>query len=88
MRDVIEIEVDRLTTLLNYRKEYFKLCDLFNIPPDIRDYPNAGDNIIERIKTYQTGYILRKSAAEKELNTAFEELPPVLPVNMDLTDGK
>lgn len=75
MADKIEISLDELQELLCYRKEFNAVCDLFNIPPSIRHYPNTAKNIIERIKTYQTGYLLRKSAADKENQLAFDELP-------------
>ena len=88
--EYITIPVKELTRLLDIRREHFKVCGIFNIPVEQRGEEWVGKGIIERINTYITGYIMRKSVAEKELGAAFREeinvkiQDPVLPLDTSL----
>lgn len=72
---IAEVDVELLTDLLNYRRQYFKICDKFAILTEKRGEEWAGNGIIERINTYLTSYTLRKLVTEKEGGQAFREGP-------------
>lgn len=76
--DTVEVPVDFLTLLLNYRREYFILCEEFKIPDQRRSEKGIAVAIIERVHTYLTSYVARKSIAERENGAAFRASPPVV----------
>lgn len=75
-KDFTLVSTEELTDLLNYKREYFKICDEFKVPVQQRGWPTVGRNIIERIHTYLTAYVGRRSIAEKEVGSAFRDGPP------------
>jgi len=73
--DTVEISMTTLTELLDYRREYFKICDEFKVPIDRRHEPQVAQSIIERIHTYLTSYLIRRNATEQSNGAAF--VPPL-----------
>lgn len=62
-----------LEDLFARNKNYDQICDLFGIPKEERSGSFVGSQIIERIKTYQTAYTIRKSIHERETGAAFHQ---------------
>lgn len=62
----IEITHEKLRYFLTIERSYNAIADLFSLTEKERNSENAGDWMIDRIKQFQTGYILRKSIIDKE----------------------
>lgn len=76
-REFSLVPTEELTDLLNYKREYFKICELFKIPLQQRSWPNVGAAVIERVHTYITSYIAKRSLTERDNGAAFPPLEPV-----------
>lgn len=75
--EFITIEVSALTDLLDCKREYNKICDEFKMNPEDRSKNGAADAILERVHTFLTGYILRRSVTERENGAAFRQTAPI-----------
>lgn len=74
-------EILELITQLSVERDAYKqnwdaICNEFKIPEDSRLLPHVPTQIIERIHTYLTGYVGRRSVAERENGAAFRDTPP------------
>lgn len=76
MSDISPEIVDLLAELLDYRENWFKLCKYFKVSPDDRRAFYKADQMIERINTYLTSYVGRRSIDERESGAAFRDPTP------------
>ena len=70
-QEMISIPVAQLTELLDIRREYFKVCDIFKIPTLLRGQYWVGNGIVDRIHTYLTAYTIKETMAKKETGASF-----------------
>lgn len=73
--------MELLTQLAEERNSYKRfvdeICEMFSVPEKDRLKPYVAGQIKERIRTYLTVYITRRSLVERETGAAFT--PPPLP---------
>lgn len=73
----IEVPIDQLRDLLNKARNYDVICDAFKIAEEKRGESYIPDQIMERVRTYMSGYIGRRSLEEKENGAAFIDPTPL-----------
>lgn len=62
-----------LEDLFARNRNYDRICDLFAVPPAQRGESYVSDQIIERIKTFQTSYILRQGLVRSTKENVVED---------------
>lgn len=68
--------LELITELSAAKRNWDQICDLFHIPKNERQKSHVPDQIIERIKTYLTSHIARRSITERETGAAFHTPSP------------
>lgn len=78
--EVLEILAQLAEERNKYKRGWDAVCDEFKIPQEDRLKDATPRFVIERLHTYLTGYIMRKSVVERETGAAFRDpTPPTLP---------
>jgi len=78
---------EMMEELLDYKANWFTIADEFKIPLDERRDPKKAGQVVERMHTYLSGYVGRRSIAERENGAAFVDpkLTPLLDPDIDKT---
>ncbi len=73
-----EVDIDLLADLLNYRRQFFKVCDKFEIPVERRGEHWVGEGINQKFDNYKTSYALRKQIIKQSDDSIYPLPDPLL----------